>query len=121
MSVVSWAGVLAFGALGALARFRLDGFVQRASSWGFPLGTLVVNLSGAFVLGLFAGAALRGTSLELAGTAGIGSYTTFSTWMLETERLSEDGDLGLAALNVVASVALGVAIAALGWWIGEAL
>ena len=121
MSIVTWAGVLACGALGALARFRLDGIVQRATGWDFPLGTLVVNLSGALALGVFAGAALRGRGLELAGTAGIGSYTTFSTWMFETERLTEDGELGLAALNVVASVALGFVVAAAGWWLGEAL
>jgi CrcB protein len=86
-----------------------------------PLGTLVVNLSGAFALGLLTGAALRGDALLLAGTATLGSYTTFSTWMLETQRLGEDGSYAVMAVNVVASLACGVGAAALGRALGGAL
>ena len=55
----------------------------------------------------------------LAGTAAVGSYTTFSTWMLETQRLTEERQHGKAALNVAASLAAGVAAAALGQLIGQ--
>jgi CrcB protein len=77
-----------------------------------------VNISGAFVLGLLAGAALHGDALLLAGTAVLGSYTTISTWMLETHRLAEEGDLMLAVVSIVASLAAGVGAAELGRLIG---
>jgi CrcB protein len=62
--------------------------------------------------------ALEGNALLLAGTATLGSYTTFSTWMLETHRLAEDGELPLAAVNISMSLAIGVGAAALGRLIG---
>ncbi len=65
--------------------------VSSATGARFPLGTLVVNISGALVLGLLVGLALSANAYLLAGTAVIGSYTTFSTWMLESHRLAEDG------------------------------
>jgi CrcB protein len=86
-----------------------------------PLGTFVVNVSGAALLGLVAGLALRGDAATLAGGAALGSYTTFSTWMFETERLAEDRELGRASANIVVSLVLGVAAAALGNWIGGRL
>jgi fluoride exporter len=57
-----------------------------------PLGTLVVNLTGALLLGLLVGRSVGGTPLPLVGTATLGSYTTFSTWMFESHRLGEDGE-----------------------------
>ena len=82
---------------------------------------MTVNLSGAFVLGLLTGLALAGDALLIAGAATIGSYTTFSTWMLETHRLAEDGDAHAAAGNIVLSIVAGVAAAALGRAIGGQL
>jgi CrcB protein len=119
--VLLWAAVGALGGVGAVARFVLDGAVAARARGVFPAGTFTVNLSGAFVLGLLAGAALRGDALLLAGTATLGSYTTFSTWMLETQRLGEDGAFGAMVVNVVASLACGVAAAALGRALGGAL
>lgn len=116
-----WIAVAILGSLGSLARFLLDRAVSSRSSSGFPFGTLAVNASGALVLGLLTGLALSGEALLLAGTAAIGSYTTFSTWMLETHRLSEDGQLLQGALNVLVSVVVGLAAAALGRSIGGAL
>ena len=121
MSVWVWASVAGVGGFGACARFLLDAAVSRRSGWGFPLGTLVINLSGAFVLGLLTGLALSGNALLIAGTATIGSYTTFSTWMLESQRLAEDGDVRAAAVNLVLSVVTGVGAAALGRLIGGQL
>jgi CrcB protein len=121
VSVLVWLGVAALGGVGALARFGLDGLVQRRAGGEFPLGTLVVNLVGSFCLGLLTGLDVTGDALLLAGTAVLGSFTTFSTWMLETERLAEDGEGRLALANVAVSLAAGVAAAAAGWAIGAAL
>jgi fluoride exporter len=118
MSALAWIGVAACGALGALARFLLDGVVSAAAGRELPMGTLAVNASGALLLGFLTGVALRGDALVLAGTAGLGSYTTFSTWMLETQRLDEDGELHGAAGNVLVSVAVGIAAIALGRTLG---
>jgi CrcB protein len=121
VSAPEWLGVAACGAAGAYARFFVDSLVSTRVGRALPFGTLAVNLSGAFVLGLLAGAALDPGAYRLAGTALVGAYTTFSTWMLETQRLAEDGQLREAAANVVVSVLLGVAVAALGRALGGAL
>jgi CrcB protein len=121
MSVALWCGVALLGGVGAVARFVLDWFVSLRLGFRFPFGTLAVNVSGAFLLGLLAGAAVRGDVRLLAGTALLGSYTTFSTWMLETQRLGEEGRQGLAVANVVLSVAIGLGVVALGHAIGAQL
>jgi fluoride exporter len=113
--VLVWVCVALLGGVGALARFAVDGLVaSRTGSLEFPWGTFVVNISGAFLLGLLAGAALHGDALLLAGTATLGSYTTFSTWMFEAHRLGEDGSLAIGVLNIVVSLVVGVAAAWLG-------
>ena len=109
MSAWVWIAVLVLGGLGALGRFLLDGLVSGRIDKDFPLGTLAVNLSGAFVLGLLTGLALEGDALLLAGTATLGSYTTFSTWMLETHRLAEDGEFTLGTANALLSLVFGAA------------
>jgi CrcB protein len=116
--VALWLAVGALGGLGALARFLLDALVSSAGGARFPLGTLLVNLSGALVLGLLAGIALSGDAYLLAGTAVIGSYTTFSTWMLESHRLAEEGLRWLLWANVGLSLVLGVGAGALGRRLG---
>ena len=62
-----------------------------------------------------------GDDMLIAGTATLGSFTTFSTWMLETERLAEDGRAGLPTMNVVGSIVLGLTAAGLGWAIAAVL
>jgi CrcB protein len=109
------------GGLGAIARFLLDGGVGRRLGREWPFGTLAVNLSGAFVLGVLAGAALPAGAYRIAGAGFVGAYTTFSTWMLETHRLAEDGRLRAAGLNIAVSLALGLPIAWLGRELGTAL
>ncbi len=116
--VLLWLAVGALGGLGALARFLLDALVSAGAGARFPLGTLLVNLSGALVLGLLVGIALSGDAYLLAGTAAIGSYTTFSTWMLESHRLAEDGRRWLLWANVALSLMLGVGASALGRLLG---
>jgi hypothetical protein len=78
-AAVTWLGVALLGGVGALTRFGLDALVQRRIRGDFPLGTYAVNLSGSFALGLLTGLAVTGTALLLAGTAVLGSFTTFST------------------------------------------
>jgi fluoride exporter len=109
-----WAGVGAIGGLASIGRFVVHGLLPVERTAGFPLGTLAVNLSGSLILGLLVGAGLHGDAYLLDGTAAIGSYTTFSTWMLDTERLVRDGRLARAAMNITVSLALGVAAALLG-------
>jgi fluoride exporter len=121
MSVLLWAGVALIGGAGSVLRFLADGVVGSVAGRDFPLGTLAVNVSGAVILGLLAGLALGHDQALLAGTAAVGSYTTFSTWMLETQRLAEDRQHRQAVLNIVVSLALGVGAAALGQWIGAHL
>ncbi|HTD08734.1 MAG TPA: fluoride efflux transporter CrcB [Solirubrobacteraceae bacterium] len=116
--VALWLGVGALGGVGAIARFLLDALVSTSTGARFPLGTLVVNLSGALVLGLLVGLAVNRNTYLLAGTAVIGSYTTFSTWMLESHRLAEDGLRWLLWANVALSLLLGVGAAALGRLLG---
>ena len=118
MNVLLWTGVMLIGGAGSVARFLADGVVAAAAGRGFPLGTLAVNVSGAVILGLITGLALGHDQALLAGTAAVGSYTTFSTWMLETQRLAEERQHAKAAVNVIASLVAGVAAAALGRLIG---
>lgn len=121
MSAAVWIGVAVFGGAGALARFLVDGAIASRSRRDLPLGTLAVNASGALALGLLAGLALDGQALLLAGSATLGSYTTFSTWMFETQRLAEDGESATAIVNILASLAAGFAAVVFGHLIGAAL
>jgi CrcB protein len=107
--------------MGAILRFLLDGAVASRAGRDFPYGTLAVNITGAVLLGLMVGLALRGDAAVLIGTAAIGSYTTFSTWMLETQRLVEEGEVAHAFANAGVSLVLGIAAVALGRWLGAGL
>jgi CrcB protein len=116
MNVVVWAGVAIVGGMGAICRFLLDRAVARRVARPFPFGTLAVNLSGAVLLGFIGGLTLSHNAALLAGTAFVGAYTTFSTWMLETHRLAEERQVWPAVANIVVSVVFGIAAALLGQW-----
>ncbi len=116
-----WVGVVLAGGVGAVLRFLLDGAVARKSGKSFPFGTLAVNISGAALLGFLGALALNRYAALLAGTAFVGSYTTFSTWMLETQRLGEERQVRNAVANIVGSIVLGIGAALLGQWIGGLL
>lgn len=121
MTALVWLGLGALGGVGAVARFLLDGAVAGRLGRSFPFGTLAVNLSGAFLLGVLVGATLGGDAYRLFATGLLGAFTTFSTWALESHRLGEDGQFRLGALNFVASLALGVAVVWLGRELGGLL
>ncbi|MGZ5321863.1 MAG: fluoride efflux transporter CrcB, partial [Solirubrobacterales bacterium] len=107
MSLAVLLGVGALGGAGAIARFLIDGAAAGRTGRDFPYGTLAVNLTGAFLLGLVAGLALTADDYRLAGTGLVGAYTTFSTWAFESQRLGEDGQLRAAAINFGVSLLLG--------------
>ena len=110
------------GGLGAVARFVVDGLVRSRFASAFPLGTVVINVTGSFVLGVVTGLALGHVVADewrlVVGTGFCGGYTTFSTASFETVRLVEQRRTGLALLNAVGTVLVTVGVAALGLWLG---
>jgi CrcB protein len=117
--------VLVGGAVGAPARVLVDRWVQSRHSSAFPWGTFAVNVAGCAVLGVVAGAvsAADGPAwlLTLLGTGFCGALTTFSTFSFETVRLVEEGDTKVAVGYLGLSVAVGIAVCALGWTAGSGL
>lgn len=118
MSDWVWLAVAGVGALGAIGRFLLDSLIAEHAGRDFPYGTFTINVTGALILGLLTGLALEGNLFLIVGTATIGSYTTFSTWMLETHRLAEDREPVRSALNIAISLLAGFAAAVVGHTIG---
>jgi len=113
-------------ALGGVIRYLLGGWIQGRAGPGFPVGTLVINVTGSFLLGFLyryaAESAAITPELRAMLTIGIcGGYTTFSTFSYETVRLLEDGELGRASLYVALSVAVSVGAAMLGVVAGREL
>lgn len=110
--------VLVGGALGAVARYQLDGLIQDHTHGALPVGTLVINVSGSLALGLLIGLRLQhglSASVTLAvGTGFCGAFTTFSSWMYETTRLAQDGAYREAVRTLSLNVVLGCGAAALG-------
>src|SRR6266540_4325962 len=104
--------VAAGGALGAVSRYSVALLVAMFWKRDFPLATLLINVTGSFVLGFFATFAAGKTSLDplwrlLVATGFVGAYTTFSTFEYETNRLVETGSTAWAVTNVLASVLVG--------------
>jgi fluoride exporter len=121
-----WVLVGVAGAAGAPLRYVIDTLVTDRSErrvGPFPLGTLVVNLSGSLILGFITGLVmyhgLTKAPKAIFGTGFIGAYTTFSTFGYETVALLEDGYPRAALTNLAASLALGLAAAAAGLALGS--
>jgi len=113
------------GALGSLARYGVSqGLQARALATRFPLGTLVANLTGCFVIGLLAGLVaserldLRAPAREFVFVGLLGGFTTFSSFGLDTLLLARDGSVGPAALNVALQVVGGLVATWLGYQLG---
>ena len=110
--------VMLAAAVGAPLRYLVDQAVQHRRDGPFPAGTLTINVTGSLLLGLLTGLVahhgLSPRALTVLGTGLLGAYTTFSTFSYETVRLLEDGAVTEAALNVVVSLAVGLAAAAAG-------
>ena len=112
------------GALGSVLRFWLSGVIAAASGESFPLGTLVINVTGSFVIGLFAtmtgpeGKLLVSPDIRTLVMIGIcGGYTTFSSFSLQTLNLARDGEWLYEGLNVLGSVTLCL----IAVWLGHIL
>jgi CrcB protein len=108
------------GGLGALTRFLVDTAVARRNRTGFPLGTIVINVTGSFLLGMVAGWLLTGALGPLgaiAGTGFLGGYTTFSTASVEGARLLRAGRGWSTLLHAGGMLVAGLLAAALGLWL----
>lgn len=118
MSGPVWVAFIAAASAGAVARSLVDSAVKSRLASSFPLGILVINVSGSFVLGVLVGLATRhaiGPSWRLVfGTGFCGAYTTFSGFAFESVRLAEDGAPRSAVANLAVSTFAGAAAAALG-------
>ena len=121
MTAPAWIAVGLLGGVAAAARFLIDAEIAARANTPFPLGILVVNVSGAFAVGLVAGVALHGQVLVIVAGGGIGSFTTFSTWILDSHRLRGAGLARAAWLNIGLSLVAGFAAVALGHWLGSVL
>lgn len=121
MSAPAWVAVGLLGGSAAAARFLIDASVTARTDHPFPLGILAINIGGALALGLVAGVALEGQALVIVAGGGIGSFTTFSTWILDSHRLAEAGHSHLVWLNIGLSLLAGFAAVALGNWLGGLL
>ena len=114
-----WA-VASGAAMGGLARYYLAGIIQQHAGPDFPVGTLVINITGSFILGFIMRYALQSGAVSpemraLLTTGFCGGYTTFSTFSYETALLLEDGAYGRAALYVGASVLISLLGTILGF------
>ena len=111
--------VAAGGAAGAVARYSVTLAVAMFWKRDFPLATLLINVSGSFILGLFSTLAAERIAIDplwrlLVATGFVGAYTTFSTFEYETERLTETGAVGWGVVNIVSSVLAGFIAVRLG-------
>jgi CrcB protein len=114
--------IAAGGAIGTLLRWQIGSWVEGANGGIFPRGTLLVNVSGAFIAGLLATLLLERfelpVELRTAILVGVlGGYTTFSAFSVDTLNLTNEGEWAVAALNVAASVAA----AMVAVWVGQAV
>ena len=114
------------GFFGAISRYAIDGAVTQVTGGRFPWGTLLINISGSFVLGLLFALAVERTTLPESIRAPIligfiGAYTTFSTFTLETWRLVEAGNVAAAIANIAGSVLLGMVAIVAGLTLGRAI
>lgn len=125
MTVLTVALLGLAGGLGAASRFLLDGLIRSRLRTALPVATIVINVTGSFLLGLIAGAvgvhAAPAALQAIAGTGFLGGYTTFSTASFETVRLVQSGRTGLALVNGLGTAAAAVAAAAAGLALGGLL
>ena len=111
--------IAAGSAIGGVSRYLLGGFIQRLSAATFPVGTLLINITGSFLIGLILRYGVETSTLtpEMRARLTIGfcgGYTTFSTFSYETLALAEDGQWSRAALYIILSVGLSLTATFLG-------
>jgi CrcB protein len=123
MTPLLFIALAAAGGLGAATRFVVDGAVRSRIRSSFPVGVMVINITGSFLLGLLTGlvlgAVLGEEWLLVAGTGFLGGYTTFSTASFETVRLLQTGRVTAAVVNGLGMLVAAVAVSYLGLWLGS--
>src|SRR5215469_18759360 len=116
-TLVQLLAVGAAGFFGSVARWGVGVYFGRWMT-AFPLGTLVINVTGSFFLGWFVTFIDRRPGHEMLrlaiGTGFVGAYTTFSTYMFESNQLMEKGAFYEAWLNIIGSIVLGLVAVYLG-------
>lgn len=117
MSPLAWIAIGLIGGVAAGARYLLDHEISKRAPGPLPLGILAVNLLGTFALGLLVSAGLDGPALVILGGGLIGSFTTFSTWLLDTHRLHAAGLPHLAWANLTVSQLAGLAAFAVAHYV----
>lgn len=116
MSEIGW--LAAGGLLGAVARYATSAFFSARWPTRIPLGTLLVNVAGSFLLGWIAGSALDGQMAIFLGAGFMGAFTTFSTFKLESVNLFRQGHGKTGILYMGLTYLLGIGAAWLGFWAG---
>jgi CrcB protein len=121
VSAGAWIAVAALGGAAAVARFAADALITARARGPFPFGVFAINLAGTLVVGIAAGAALGGEAMTILAGGVTGSFTTFSGWMLDTNRLAEEGLDRITRLNLGVSAVVGFVAVVLGHGLGTLL
>ena len=121
MTPLTWCLIIPAGALGALARYETGRLMWTRFGLRAPWGVLVVNLLGAFLLGLLAGAHPSDVLVIALGTGFLGSFTTFSTWMVESDMYGAGEQWNPLLLSIVGPLVGGLILVAAGFAAGSAL
>ena len=124
--MIKFINLIIGGAAGTIVRYLLGGVVYKIMGTSFPYGTLVVNISGCFILGILASLSDRKFMLSpdarlLLMIGFCGAFTTFSTLIFETDSLVRNGQAIRAFANIFASVILGFILFRVGTFIGETI
>lgn len=124
MSPLMWVGIGVMGGAGASMRFVVDSWVTARNRWPMPLGTIVVNVTACFLIGLLSGLASRIPDVAalspLLGTGLLGGYSTFSTASVEGVRLVRAGRLPAGAVHAGGMIVLSLTAGLLGILAGQA-
>jgi CrcB protein len=126
LSIISFIAVFAGGGIGSLCRYAVSLLTKARFGHAFPIGTLIVNLIGCFVIGYLGArferihiAQIPQETRDLCVIGILGGFTTFSAFGFETVGLLRNGAWAAAASNVLLNVVLGIGLVWLGFWLGR--
>jgi len=117
--------LVAGGAIGTTARYLISGWAYRFTDSTFPVGTLAVNLIGSFIIGLLWGLFetlnISSNTRTFIFIGILGSFTTFSSFSLETLNLFREGEAKLGIINILANNIFGISLAVLGFILSKGI